>query len=136
MKRLSQLICMFLVASMLLAIPAQAATRGSDYFAAHSCYLWRVSDSEFEVCFDVTAVDIMDKLGASEIKVQRSANGVSWETVATYNDFYGTNRSYYSDEQSFTSVKPGYYYRAKVTFYAEKGNGIAKYTDYTSSLRY
>lgn len=136
MKRLSQLICLLLVASVLLVIPAQAATRGSDYFVSHSCYLWEVSDTEFQACFNVTAVDAMDKLGASEIKIQRSANGVTWETVATYTDFYGTNRSYYSDEQSFTSVKPGYYYRAKVTFYAEKGNGIAKYTDYTSSLRY
>ena len=136
MKRLSQLVCMFLVASMLFAIPAQAATRGSDFFGAHSCYLWEISDSEFEVCFDVTAVGGMDVLGASEIKVQRSANGVSWETVATYTDFYGYNRSYYSDEVSFSSVKSGYYYRAKVTFYAEKGNGIAEYTTYTSSLRY
>lgn len=136
MKRLSQLVCMLLVASMLLAVPAQAATRGSDYFMSHSCYLWEVSDSEFEVCFDVTAVDIMDKLGASEIKVQRSANGVSWETVATYNNYYGSNCSFHNDEISFTSVKSGYYYRAKVTFYAKKGNGIAEYPVYTSSLRY
>ena len=135
MKRLTQLVCLLLVAS-LLVIPAQAATRGSDYFAAHSCYLWEVSDSEFEVCFDVTAVGGMDKLGVSEIKVQRSANGVSWETVATYNDYYGYNCSFHSDEQSFTSVKSGYYYRAKVTFYAKKGNGIAEYPVYTSSLRY
>ena len=136
MKRLSQLVCMFLVASMLLAIPAQAATRGSDYFMSHSCYLWEVSDSKFEVCFDVTAVERMDALGASEIKVQRSANGVSWETVATYNDYYRYGSSFHSDEIPFTSVKSGYYYRAKVTFYAEKGNGIAEYTLYTSSLRY
>lgn len=136
MKRLTQLVCLLLVASVFLTIPAQAATRGSDYFAAHSCYLWEISDSEFEVCFDVTAVGGMDKLGVSEIKVQRSANGVSWETVATYNDYYSYGSSFHSDEIPFTSVKSGYFYRAKVTFYAKKGNGVAEYTDYTSSLRY
>lgn len=136
MKRFIQLVCLVLIASMLLAVPAYAAEQASDFFAAHSCYLWEVSDSAFQVCFNVTAVGGMDVLGASEIKVQRSSNGVSWETVATYYDYYGYDRSYYSKEITYSSVTSGYYYRAKVTFYAQDDTGVGEYTDYTSSLRY
>lgn len=136
MKRLTQFVCLILIASMLLTIHVFAAEQASDFFAAHSCYLWEVSDSEFEACFNVTAVDAMDVLGASEIKVQRSANGSDWETVATYYDIYRYDRSYASGYVTYSSVTSGYYYRAKVTFYAENDSGIGEYTAYTSSLHY
>ena len=134
MKRITQIVCMLLLVSMILAIPAFAEERASSFFSAHSCYLWEISDSEFQVCFNVTAVDAMDILGASEIKVQRSTDRSNWETVATYNDVYGYDRSYYSDEVTYSSATSGYYYRARVTFYAKKGNGIAEYVAYTSSI--
>lgn len=136
MKRFAQFVCLLLIASMLLAVPTFAAEQASDFFAAHSCYLWEVSDSEFQVWFDVTAVDAMDKLGVSEVKVQRSSDGVNWRTEATYYDFYRTGRSYYSGHITYSDVISGNYYRAKVTFYAEDDTGIGEYTDYTSSLHY
>ena len=134
MKRFIQLICVFLVISMLLAIPAYAAEQASDFFMSHSCYLWELSDSSFQVCFNVTAVEGMDVLGASEIKVQRSTDKSNWTTVATYYDYYGYDRSYYSDEITYSSRSSGYYYRAKVTFHAENENGIGEYTAYTSYI--
>ena len=136
MKRLTQLVCLLLVMALVLAVPAFAAEQASHFFVSHSCYLWEVSDSEFLVCFDVTAVGAMDVLGASEIKIQRSADGVDWTTVATYYDYYGYNCSLHGDEISYSNVSSGYYYRAKVTFHAEKGNGTGEYVDYTSSLHY
>ena len=136
MKRLTQIVCLLLIMSMVLAIPAFAAEQASHYFASHSCYLWEVSDSEFQVWFDVTAVAAMDTLGASEIKVQRSSDGVNWTTVATYNDFYGYNKSQYGSYATYSSVISGNYYRAKVTFYAEDDTGVGEYTAYTSSFHY
>ena len=136
MRRFIRFACVILVVSMFLVVPAQAAEQASHFFASHSCYLWEVSDSAFQVCFNVTAVDAMDTLGASEIIVQRSADGDDWDDVATYYDFYGYNRSNYSEEITYSSVESGYYYRARVTFYAENDNGVGEYTSWTSSFRY
>lgn len=135
MKRLLQIVCLILIMSMILALPAFAAEQASHFFMSHSCYLWEISDSEFQVCFDVTAVGQMDVLGVSEIKVQQSSDGSNWTTVATYYDYYDTDTSFHSDEISFSDVSSGYY-RAKVTFHAEKDNGTGEYTAYTSSLHY
>lgn len=135
MKRLIQMVCLILIVSMVLAIPAFAAEQASHYFISHSCYLWEVSDSEFQVWFDVTAVDAMDVLGVSEVKVQHSDDGVDWSTLATYYDFYNNGRSYYSGHVDFSDVTSGYY-RAKVTFHAENDTGTGEYIAYTSSLHY
>lgn len=134
MKRATRFFCLLLIMSLILAIPVFAAEQASHFFASHSCYLWELSDSEFQVCFNVTAVDAMDVLGVSEIKVQRSTDKSNWTTVATYYDYYGYDRSYYSDEITYSSRSAGYYYRAKVTFYAENDSGVGEYIDYTSYI--
>jgi len=136
MKRFVQVVCLLLVLSTVLAIPAFAAEQASDFFASHSCYLWEVSDSEFQVWFDVTAVDGMDVLGASEIHVERSADGINWTTVASYYDIYRYDRSFSSGHVTYSDVTSGNYYRAEVTFYAENDEGVGEYTARTSSLRY
>ena len=136
MKRFVQVACLLLVLSMVLAIPAVAAEQASDFFVSHSCYLWEVSDSEFQVWFDVTAVDAMDVLGASEIHIEQSSDGVNWSTVASYYDIYRYGRSFSSGHVTYSNVTSGNYYRAEVTFYAENDEGIGEYIDYTSSLRY
>lgn len=134
MKRLIQILCLLLIVSMVLVVPAMAAEQASSFFRSHSCYLWEISDSEFEVWFDVTAVGGMDVLGASEIEVQRSTDRVNWETVATYYDFYGYDTGEYGDCATYSSASTGYYYRARVTFYAENDTGCGFYTDYTSYI--
>lgn len=134
MKRLTRIVCLMLIMSMVIAIPAMAAERASTFFGSHSCYLWEISDTEFQVWFDVTAVRGMDVLGASTIVVQRSTDRVNWESVATYSGFYGYNTAEYGTCATYSSASPGYYYRAKVTFYAQDDTGCGYYTDYTSSI--
>lgn len=134
MKRFAQLVCLFLIMSMVLTIPVNAAEQASDYFMSHSCYIVEVSDSEFQVWFDVTAVDGMDVLGASEIKVQCSTDKSNWETVQTNYNIFGYNTGFYGSHVTYSSATSGYYYRAKVTFYAENDTGIAKYVSYTSYI--
>lgn len=134
MKRVTQFICLLLIMSVILAIPGFAAEQASHFFVSHSCYLWEVSDSEFQICFDVTATGGMDVLGASEIKVQRSTDKSNWTTVATYYDYYAYDTGFHSDEITYSSRQDGYYYRAKVTFHAENDYGTGEFIAYTSSI--
>jgi len=142
MKRVTQAICLILILSMTLAIPsfaAEASTRASNYFMSHSHYLWKVSDTHFQVWFEVAAIGMMDELGASEVKVQRSSDGVNWTTVQTYSmsdysNMICSNTSAHSSCVDYYGAQPGYYYRGRVDYYAKRGNGSASYTSYTSSI--
>lgn len=134
MKRVVPIVCIILIVSIILAIPAFAAEQASHYFMAHSCYLWKVSDTHFQVWFDVDAVRGMDVLGASEIKVQISSDGVNWSTVQTNYNLFGYGTSTWDGHVDYTSAVSGVYYRARVTFYAEDDTGTGEYIDYTSSI--
>ena len=136
MKRFVQCVCVVLVLATILAIPAAAAEsagqRGSDYFMKYSCYLWEISDTQFEIWFDIVALDTMDELGVSEIKLYRSSDKVDWTRVKTYTkDSYSqmtdTGRLRYADCVTYTYTS-GYYYYAEVKFYAKKGSGTATMT--------
>lgn len=134
MKRFMQFVCVILIVSTVLAVPVFAAEQASDFFGSHSCYLWEISDSEFQAWFRVTAVEGMDVLGASEIKIQRSTDKTNWETVQTHTNLFAYDTGYHSGYVTYSSAEAGYYYRARVTFYAENSSGIGKYTDYTSYI--
>lgn len=127
MKRFIRLMCLVLTLSMVLAMPAMAADRASDYFGSHSCYFWSVSSGGFEVWFNVAAVAGMDTLGASEIKIQRSTDRTNWTTVQTYYNIYEYGTDEAGGHVTFINRQPGYYYRAKVTFYAQNASGVGEY---------
>ena len=88
MKRFSKCICLVLALVMVLAIPAQAAkieqSRSSSFFGSSAVYLHETSSTTFQAWFEVTCVRTMDKVGAKEIKIQRSSDNQNWSTVATY----------------------------------------------------
>lgn len=144
MKKFTQLLCLILAFSMVATIPAYAAgatPRASDYFASYSSYIEVVSSSSFRVWYQVGAVKGMDELGVSQIRVQRSADGVTWTTVKTYNsDDYSSmiceNTGSHDGYVTYSNASSGYYYRARVDYYAKLGNGYGTYMDYTSSVRY
>lgn len=141
MKKLTQCVSLLLVCLMVLAIPVSANSRSmeaSHYFAYTSAYLSGVTTTAFKVCFDVTAVDIMDELGASVIEVERSSDGVNWETVHTrtkesYPDMIGEND--YDHNYNFLYIGlSGYSYRAYIEFYAKDDTGEAYYGSYTQTF--
>lgn len=142
MKSFVRFACLILVFVMVLTIPAYATefiARGSDYFGARSCYLWKTSSTQFQVWFDVTAMSGMDELGASTIKVQRSADGETWEDMQTYrkanySNMICENTGMHASYVTYSGAQTGYYYRAYVCFYAKKGTTIAEYSGYTSSI--
>ena len=140
MKRFSQCICLTLVIAMLCAIPALAIeNRASNFFGCSSVYLHKTSNTSFQAWFDVDAVGIMDELGASEIKIQRSADGVNWTTMKTVkkeNDssLIGKDTITHAAYVSYTGTV-GYYYRAYIVLYAKNGSGSGEWYRYTSAMQ-
>lgn len=142
MKRMSRFACMFLAVLMVFAAPAAAAEdaepRASSFFGSSDVYISMTTSTQFQVWFEVVALDGMEKIGASEIKVQKSSDGENWTTMKTYSmDDYSNmideNSGAHASYVTYTGQK-GYYYRAKITLYAENSTGIGKWIRYTSSV--
>lgn len=134
MKRFLKSICVILVVSILLAVPVsaegEASTYASSFFIDYSTYLYRVSGYRFEIWFEVAARNVMEELGVSEIKLQRSADGENWSTVITYTpagnpQMLCENEGFHADCVYYAGTS-GYEYRAFVTFYAKNSTGYAK----------
>lgn len=144
MKRFTRLVCLFLAMSLLFAVPVfaaeeeEASTWGSSYFLTYDAYLYKTTSTKFQVWFEVTARSGMDELGTSKIIVQRSSDGSTWSNMFTYYpDYYSQmikeNTSINTNYVPYTGTT-GYYYRAKVTFYAKNSNGTAEYAYTTSKV--
>ena len=145
MKRFNKFICLLLVCVMMFSTTALAAetaeSRASSFFSASSVYFWNTSGRNYQIWFDVTATGTMQKLGASEITVQRSTDNSNWTTVKTYNmadysQMISTNTSRAINYVSYTATA-GYSYRAIVYLYAKNssGEGNMQHTTATLDLR-
>lgn len=142
MKQFVKCICLILVVSMIFAIPVMAEeildARSSNYFTRSSVYLYETSGATFQAWFDVTAVRTMEKIGAKEIKIQRSSDNENWTTMATYSmDDYSSlicaNTVTHSAHVTYTGSR-GYYYRAYIKLYAKDSTGSGTWARYTSSI--
>lgn len=142
MKRFFRIVSMLLTVVMVLAAPAAAMenenSRASNYFMSSDVYLYQTTSTQFQAWFEVTALEGMDKLGASEIKIQRSSDGENWTTMKTcsmanYSNLIREDTSIHASYITYTG-QTGYYYRAKITLYAKKGTGSAEWVRYTSSI--
>lgn len=143
MKRFIQCVCIVLVIALVMPMTVLAAEnvapRASEFFMTDGCYLYQTSDTEFEIWFDVTGTGIMEQIGASVVKVQRSSDGVNWTSVKTftkeaYPEMVGSNTGYNSCCLTYSGTK-GYSYRAYIKFYAKKGNGSASLDRYTTPIK-
>lgn len=145
MKKTVRFVCMILVCSLLLAVPAQAASvvepRASAFFSSYGTDLYKTSSSSFQIWFDVVAnVVTMQELGVSEITLYRSANGQNWTNIktyimASYPCMVAKNTSSHEGYVSYNFATTGYYYTARITFYAKNSTGIGEKDVYTEILR-
>lgn len=141
MKKFIRFVCLLVVMATLVAAPAYATEqteRASIYFSSYRAYCYAASSTKIEVNFYVVGAGIMDEIGASQILVQRSSDRTNWTTVKTfsrgnYSDMIDTNTGAHGATLSCT-VASGYYYRAYVTFYAEKDSGYGKKYYYTEII--
>lgn len=143
MKKYIKYICFALAISLCLASPAFAAeinnSRASQFFWSSSVYLYKTSSTSFQAWFEVECFGLMDDIGASEIKIQRSSDGQNWTTVKTYTkDTYSNmidhNTAGHASYVTYTGTL-GYYYRACIILYAKNSSGVGEMTEYTSTLR-
>ena len=145
MKKILRTICIVIVLSLVLAIPAYAEStvesRGSAFFGSYATDLYKTSSSSFQIWFDVDAnVATMDVLGVSEIIVYRSADQQSWTKMRTYTmenypQMVAQNTTSHIDYVTYNYATTGYYYRAYITFYAKNSTGIGERYVYTEILR-
>ena len=146
MKKLIRFIGMILVCSLLLAVPAHAASaaepRASAFFSSHGTDLYITSSTSFQIWFDVVANagPNMQELGVSEIALYESADQQSWTRVATYTmDAYphmvAQNTSSHEGYVPYDTAITGYYYTARITFYAKNSRGIGELDVYTEIIR-
>lgn len=145
MKKLIRVVCVILVCSMVLALPAYAESpaepRGSIFFSSYSTGMEKVSSTAFRVWFDVTAnAARMDILGTSEIKVYRSSDKESWIGIKTfkkanYSQMVDENTGFHAGYVLYDIASPGYYYRARVTFYAKNSAGVGERDVYTAIIK-
>ncbi|MBR4289515.1 MAG: hypothetical protein IKT52_02620 [Oscillospiraceae bacterium] len=103
-----------------------------------SVYLCNVSGNSFEAWFDVTGTGTMDLIGAEFIKIQRSSDNSNWTTVKTFSrssnsSLVDTDTVTHAAGVSYTGSR-GYYYRAYVQLYAEKGIGCGYWDRYSASI--
>lgn len=143
MKRFTQLVCLLLILSTVLGVSASAVEEvqpwGSNYFGSRLGYLVKTTTPQFQIWFDVTAMSTMQELGASEILVQRSSDNSNWTDMMTfyksaYKQMTTTNDYEYQNYVTYTGTS-GYYYRAKIWFYAKNSNGSASYSYVTDSIK-
>lgn len=142
MKRFISCTSLILVAVLLMSIPALAAEtpepRASYFFTSSSTYLCNVNGSSFEAWFDVTGTGIMDEIGVSFIKIQRSSDGINWTTMRTfskenYPQLLDYNSTTHAAGISYTGTK-GFYYRAWIQLYAKNWRGTGIMDEYTSYI--
>ena len=142
MKRFSRCLCLLLAAVIVLSAPVSATesaeTRSSSFFLNWSVYLAEVDDFNFDVCFRVTGMATMDKIGVCKIQVQISEDGESWATTKTYTM---EDHPEFIEEDSLTHAyhfgyngSRGFHYRAIIQLYAKNSSGTGKLTTYTSPI--
>ena len=143
MKRILKPLCAVLAVMLMFTQPAQAIeienTRDSSYFIASSVYLVKTSDMTFEAWFDVSATRTMDELGASSITIQKSYDGVTWESMITYTkestpQLICANTGLHGACVRYAGTT-GRYYRAKIVLYAKDGRNTAEMVEYTPTLQ-
>lgn len=141
MKRFLRIVCLVLVFSLLAAVPAYAeeqSTRASSFFSAYRGYCTKNSSTYISVVFQVLSAGLMDELGASQIKLQRSTDGDNWTTCKTftkavYPAMTDTDTAAHSSVVS-CPIEEGYYYRAVITFYAKNSTGTGYHYYYTGKI--
>ena len=141
MKRFSQVICLLVVLSVISITPAYAlesSTWGSNYFNSFLAYLHPTTGKQFQIWIEVDTIRTLDKLGASEITVQRSTDNSNWTDMTTYTKSVYTglvaSNAFHHEAYVTYSGSSNYYYRAKVWFYGEKDGSTALYSYTTESI--
>ena len=143
MKRFIQFVSIVIVLALLLAVPihaSEASTPRASHYIMRTCvYLYQNTDTEFEVWYEVVALNLMLEVGAYSIRIQESTDGQNWTTVKT---FYASDTPSMVRENAWSHTGyvtyngiPGRYYRARIPLFAGNSSGEGHVTDTTETIR-
>lgn len=143
-RLLSCLLTLCMALSMCSSFASAANTqpsglRSSNYLDSYMAGVTVESDGTVWVTVDVTAKKNCTKIGARDIYLYESTDGVNFTCVKTFNylnypNMIGSGWNYYRDAVSYSGI-PGRYYCANVYVYAADSNGSASRL-YTTSVRH
>lgn len=145
MKKSLRILSLVLALSLFFALPVHAASvvepRGSAFFSSYWTFLYKASSNSFEIWFDVDSnAAIMQEIGVSIIEVYRSADQENWTKMRTYEmedypEMIDDNTGSHTGYVTYNNATSGYYYRARVIFYAKNSTGIGERFVYTEILK-
>ena len=121
---------MLLCLVMLFNIPAYAAeTRASDRIVRSTVTLSKKSNGDLSIYFSVQANDIMEKIGATSVAIQRSS-GNGWTTEYTFNTsntpaLLVENSDWHGMVLTYSPRFTGMEYRAVVMIYVKDATGAS-----------
>jgi len=127
MRKKIILVSVLLMTFLGIASIANASITASEYISDYMADTAVSSSGKITVTFDINGTKTLDVIGVQTIIIQEKASSSStWRTFATLSsDDYPNMLRYNSTGNTGTvnyyGAKSGYYYRAKVYFYAEKG---------------
>jgi hypothetical protein len=127
MKRLA--ICavsVVMFVSALITVPASAGVlRASLCLDSYSAWATATGGGNVQIDFDVSAVSLADKVGVTQIIIQRKS-GSTWTNASTYSstttpNLLASNALFHCDDVTYGGTS-GQQYRAIVTVYAKIGS--------------
>lgn len=121
---------MLLCVVLLCNVPAYAAEARASSRIAHSAVsLSKKSTGDLSVYFYVQATDVMEKIGASSVVIQRSS-GNGWVTEYTFTTsntptLQRENKDQHGMVLTYSPLFTGVEYRAVVMIYVKDASGIS-----------
>lgn len=115
---------------MLCSTPAYAVEALASSRIAHSTVtLSKKSTGDLSIYFSVRATDIMEKIGASSVAIQRSSDS-GWVTEYTFTTsntptLQRENKDQYGTVLTYSPRFTGVYYRAVVMIYVRDATGVS-----------
>lgn len=118
-------LCSNVVQYSCLCVEARASSR----IAYSATSLSKKSDGGLSVYFSVRASDVMEKIGASSVEIQRSSNG-DWMTEYTFTiintpTLLRENKDWHSMVLTYSPRFSGGEYRAVVMIYVKDATGVS-----------
>lgn len=126
------LICAMAVPSVAFAaVNPPAETHASDYIAGYFGYISK-SGNTIQPVFSVSGTGMMEEIGATQLYLYESTDGVNYNMVksyrhSNYSNMLAYNTSYHGGYMTYEG-NANYYYKAYVCVYAGRnGGGDARY---------
>lgn len=138
MRLLSVLLLTCMMSSMLCSF-ASASSQSSDYLSAYMAGCTASSNGKIIITVDVDALVNCTKIGADDIYLYESTDGVHYTLVRHYTDYdypemVGTGFHYCRDAVSYRGTAGRYYYAA-VYVYAGNNTGYDRKLYETATVR-